>query len=279
MTGAGVALGTTALKALTREPIDTLLVPGAHEPALRALLQDQEARAWVITEAPRAHRVASVCTGAIALAAWGLLDGKRAATHWEATSALARHFPQVLVEADALFVEDGAIWTSAGVSTGIDMALAIVTRDLGREVASKLARRFVLQLRRPGHQSQFSPMLQAQAGAYAELVAWIEANLASELGLDALAAWVGQAPRTFHRHFSAQTGLTPAAFVERLRLDRARALLEAGQSPKVVASAAGFGSLDRLGRLFKRRIGLSPSAYRTLHGWRAEDEPEASQRV
>lgn len=262
----GLMLATTAFADLDADEIDILLVPGAAERGLRSLLRDTAVRDQVLALAGRARRVGSVCTGAFALASWGLLDGRRAATHWQAAAELARRFPAVQVDADALFVEDGPVWTSAGVSTGIDMTLALVERDLGRDVASAVAKRLVLQMRRPGHQSQFSAVLEAQGGAYASLVAWISDNIAAELTLDVLAAHAGQAPRTFYRRFLAETGSTPAAYVERLRLDRARTLLEAGQSPKRVAGMIGFGSLDRLGRVFRRVYALSPSAYRELHG-------------
>lgn len=265
-TDGGVTIGTAALADLEGVGIDTLLIPGARRPGLRALLRDAPARSWAATNAAKAARVASVCTGAFVLASWGLLDGRRAATHWEAADELGQRFPTVDVDREALFVEDDGVWTSAGVSTGIDMALALVERDLGREIASKVARRLVLQMRRPGHQSQFSAVLEAQGGSYAELADWIGDNLAADLTLEALAERVGQAPRTFHRRFTAETGRTPAEFVNRLRLDRARTLLEAGQSPKQVAVKTGYGTLDRLGRVFRRAYGLSPSAYRALHG-------------
>lgn len=264
-TDGGVAVGSVALAALDSVAIDTLIVPGARRAGLRGLLRDQVARAWAIANAPRSERLASVCTGAFVLASWGLLDGRRAATHWEAADELARRFPTVAVDREALFVEDDRVWTSAGVSTGIDMALALVERDLGRDIASNVARRLVLQMRRPGHQSQFSAVLEAQGGAYAELAAWIGDNLDADLSLEALAERAGQAPRTFHRRFTAEIGKTPAEFVNRLRLDRARALLEAGQSPKQVALKTGYGSLDRLGRVFRRAYALSPSVYRSLH--------------
>lgn len=261
----GVALCTVRPDELDGADIDTVILPGGRRAALRALLRDDGARAWVASAAARARRLASVCTGAFALAAWGLLDSRSATTHWEAAEEFARRFPAVRVEPQALFVEDGPVWTSAGVSAGIDMALAIVERDLGREVASRIARRLVLQMRRPGHQSQFSELLEAQGGTYAALITWMTDNPAADLTLDALAARANQSPRTFHRRFSAETGSTPAAFVERVRLDRARALLEAGYTAKRVAAAAGFGSLDRLGRVFRRVHGLSPSEYRSLH--------------
>ena len=264
-THGGLGLETRPFSDMTHEAIDTLILPGAHEPSVRALLQDEGMAAWVRVTADRADRLASICSGAFALAAWGLLDGRRATTHWEAAAELKHRFPAISVEEQALFVEDGKVWTSAGVSTGIDMTLALVERDLGREVATKVARRMVLQMRRPGHQSQFSSLLDAQGGEYATLVSWIGDHLSSDLSAEALAERAGQAPRTFHRRFKAQTGVTPANFVERLRLDRARALIEAGVAPTRVVASAGFGSLDQMGRAFRRAFGLSPSAYRTLH--------------
>ena len=264
-TESGIALATTSFTELEAQAIDTLVMPGADEGGLRGLLRDSVARDWWRSAAPRAERIASVCTGAFALASWGFLDGRRATTHWAAAADLARRFPNVEVDGRALFIEDGPVWTSAGVSTGMDMALALIESDLGRPIASGVARRLVLQMRRPGHQSQFSPLLSAQSGEYAELAAWISDNLAADLSLDVLAEHIGQAPRTLHRRFLADTGSTPAAFVERLRLDRARSLLEAGQAPKRVAAVAGFGSLDRLGRAFRRAYALTPSAYQALH--------------
>lgn len=264
-TQGGIALATVPFAELDAHAIDTLVMPGADGAGLRGLLRDDAVKDWWRSTAPRARRIASVCTGAFALAAWGFLDGRRATTHWAGAVELARRFPGVEVDGRALFIEDGPVWTSAGVSTGMDMALALMERDLGRAVASAVARRLVLQMRRPGHQSQFSPLLSAQSGEYADLAAWIADNLAADLTMEVLAEHAGQAPRTFHRRFLADTGLTPAAFVERLRLDRARSLLEAGQTPKRVAATAGFGSLDRLGRAFRRVYALTPSAYQALH--------------
>lgn len=245
--------------------IDTLVVSGGIGEPLRRLLSDSAVEAWFRRAARRARRVASTCTGAFALAAWGFLDGHRATTHWQGADLLRERFPKVTVDANALFIEDGRIWTSAGVSTGIDMALAMVERDLGRPVALDVAQRLVLQARRPGHQSQFSSVLRAQGGAYAELVRWIEANLQADLGIDVLAQQAHQSVRTFHRRFTAERGTSPAAFVERLRLDRARTLLEAGHTAKKVAVATGFGTLDRLWRAFNRVYSLNPSTYRALH--------------
>ena len=271
-TEAGVAIHADALGDLEATAPLTVIVPGANEAGLRRLLRDEHARAWTLRAAAAGARIASVCTGAFALAAWGLLDGRRATTHWLAADALARRFPGLDVDARALFIEDRGVWTSAGVSTGIDMALAMVERDLGRAAAIQVARRLVLQMRRPGGQSQFSAVLEAQAGAYAGLIDWVADHLDADLRLEALAARANEAPRTFHRRFAAETGTTPAAFVERLRLDRARSLLEAGTSAKRVAAAVGFGSLDRLGRAFKRAYDLTPGAYRALHGASSQAE-------
>ena len=263
-TGGGIAVSTLPIAGY-RGPAALLLVPGGTPAALRRVMGDGALRKRAMSIAARAQRVASVCTGAFVLADWGFLDGRRAATHWQAADALATHFPAVEVDAESLYVEDGRVWTSAGVSTGIDMALAMVEKDLGADIASQVAKRLVLQMRRAGHQSQFSPLLDAQQGAYAGLAAWVGEHLSSALSVQALAERAGESLRTFHRRFTAETGTTPAAFVARLRLDRARALLESGLPGKQVARDTGFGSLDRLGRAFRRAYALSPSAYRTLH--------------
>jgi transcriptional regulator GlxA family with amidase domain len=261
----GIALSTARVLELQARRIDTLIVSGGIGAPLRALLANQKVARWFRIAAERARRVASTCTGAFVLASWGILDGHRATTHWQAADQLKAAFPGVTVDANALFVEDGRVWTSAGVSTGIDMALAMVERDQGRSVATSIAQRLVLQMKRPGHQSQFSTLLTAQGGHYAELVQWMSTNLNEDLRIEALAARVHQSARTFCRRFTSEVGTSPAAFVERLRLDRARALLDAGQIAKNVAAEAGFGSLNRLWRSFNRAYGLSPSAYRALH--------------
>ena len=261
----GIALASVDV-ARVGDAAGTLFVPGAEADALREVVADRTLRDWTASATSRAVRICSVCTGAFALAAWGLLDGRRAVTHWAAADELARRFPAIRVDREALYVEDGWVWTSAGVSTGIDMALAMVERDHGRPTAAAVARRLVLQARRPGHQAQFSALLDVQAGPYADLADWVGANLAGDLSLEALAKRAGQAPRTFHRRFSHATGSSPAVFVTRLRVDRARALLEAGTSAKSVAALCGFGSADHLRRAFRRALALGPSAYRLLHG-------------
>lgn len=264
-TSSHVGIATEKLTAI-EGPVDTLLISGGDDAGLRALIRDAAAQAWVCRAARQARRYGSVCAGAFALAAWGLVDGRRVATHWRSAEDLARAYPALTVDAQALYVEDGPLWTSAGISTGIDMALAMVERDLGSAVATNVARRLVLYARRPGHQSQFSPLLAAQAaGDYADLIEWIGANLAADLDVEALAARAGQSVRSFHRRFTAATGRTPAAFVEARRLEHARALLAAGAPLKRVAGESGFGSAERLARAFNRVFGVAPSTWRAVH--------------
>lgn len=267
-TNCGVRLGTTALADLDPGATDTLLIVGGEACGLRTLIRDAAAHAWVIVACGTARRIGSVCTGSFVLARWGLLDGRRVATHWGAAAELAALHPSLDVDAEALYVEDGRFWTSAGITTGIDMALALVERDLGATVATSIARRLVLYARRPGHQSQFSTLLAAQdasAGCYGDLIAWITDNLSEPLDVEQLSRRAGQSPRTFHRRFTAATRKTPAAFVEALRLDRARTLLSEGASLKRVAAVAGFGSSDRLTRAFTRAFGVAPSTWRAIH--------------
>jgi transcriptional regulator GlxA family with amidase domain len=218
--------------------------------------------------APRAARYGSVCTGAFVLAAAGLLDGRRVATHWASCSKLAQRYPALSVDADALYVVDGKVWTSAGVTTGIDMALALVEVDHGAAMANLIARHFVLYARRPGYQSQFSPLLQAQTKAeapFADLIEWMQSHLDAPLDVPALARRVGLSERTFHRKFTEATGKTPAQFVERLRLEAARTLLAKNLPLKVIAGRVGLGSSARLGAAFERGFGMAPSLFREMH--------------
>ena len=225
-------------------------------------------RRWLCRVAPRAKRYGSVCTGAFVLAAAGLLDGKRVATHWASCDRLADGFPALNVDADSLYVVDGKVWTSAGVTTGIDMALALVEADLGAATANLIARHFVLYARRPGYQSQFSPLLQAQTAAeapFAALIDWMQENLDRPLDVPALAARAGLSERSFYRKFTEATGKTPAHFVEGLRLDAARTLLAQGLPLKAIAGKVGLSSPARLGQAFERRFGMAPSLFREMH--------------
>jgi transcriptional regulator GlxA family with amidase domain len=214
------------------------------------------------------RRLGSVCSGAFVLAASGLLDGKRVATHWSACEELARFRPQLEVDADAIFVQDGSTWTSAGVTTGIDMALAIVEEDHGRRVADAIAARLVLHARRVGFQSQFSEVLVAQTSASDPLgpaVAWLRANLRACIDTARLARKAGMSVRSLHRRCIEELGSTPAKLIERLRVEQARALLvTTSLGTKTIASRCGFGSAPRMARAFERTLGVGPRAYRLV---------------
>jgi transcriptional regulator GlxA family with amidase domain len=264
----GLAVMTAPLASVRPGAMDTVLVAGGSKRGLQALAQDAQAAAWLRRACARARRYGSVCTGAFVLAACGLLDGRRVATHWEATDILGRNYPEVEVDANALYVEDGRVWTSAGVTTGIDMCLALVARDLGDAVANAIARRLVLYARRPGYQSQFSTVLAAQEKAdspFAALVDWIRAHLDAPLDVASLAERAGMSPRTFHRRFTDALGETPARFVETLRLDHARTLLQTSMALKTVAAQAGYATPTQLSKAFTRRFGISPGLFRGMH--------------
>jgi transcriptional regulator GlxA family with amidase domain len=221
---------------------------------------------WIVARAPQARRVASVCTGAFLLGGCGLLDGRRATTHWSGAKALERMLPKTEVLPDAIFVGDGHIFTSAGVTAGIDLSLAFVEQDCGPRVALNTARELVLYLRRVGGQSQFSTSLAAQANAadgLRAIVAWIEEHPDSDLSVPTLADRTAMSQRTFARAFLAETGLTPARYVELVRLDRAKQLLEATRWPLArIADRSGLGSAATLARTFRRRLGITPEDYR-----------------
>jgi transcriptional regulator GlxA family with amidase domain len=255
--------------------IDTVIVAGGE--GTRALSASHPVVVWLARVAPRVRRVASVCTGALALAHAGLLDGRRATTHWAYCDALARGFPDVRVDPDPIYVRDGDVWTSAGVTAGMDLTLALVEDDLGPEVALEVARWLVLFLKRPGGQAQFSAGLAAQAPVRAplrELQGWMSDNLDADLSVGALAARACLSERQFTRAWSAETGVTPAAYVERLRVERARALLEGGAAVEGAARSAGFGSAEVLRRAFHRRLGVAPAAYRERFSVGDDDNDE-----
>jgi len=267
---AGFALAADGFRSVSPKAIDTLIVPGGDDPGVRAALADKRLMAWIAAGARHARRVCSVCSGAFLLAATGTLNGKRVATHWSATSDLQRAFPDLKVDPEAIYVNEGKCWTSAGVTTGIDMSLALVEQDLGRELATAVARQLVVYMRRPGHQTQFSTALNAQSAQddqLANLAAWVEGNLQKRLDVEALAARAAMSPRSFHRHVRSQLGVSPAKFVEAVRLDAARRLLDARTLDLAqVADRAGFSGPDHLIRAFGRRFGVTPTAYRQMHG-------------
>lgn len=242
--------------------VDTVLVAGGDVFPAHAV--DPDLSAAAIGLAGQARRVASICTGAFIVAAAGLLDGRRATTHWQHTSRLARAYPSITVEPDAIFVEDGTLFTSAGVTAGIDLALALVERDHGAELARTVARSLVVFLQRPGGQSQFSPSLQGPPPKTAPLRAVcdaIAADPAADHALPKLAATAGLSARHLTRLFQEELGTTPAKYVELVRFDAAKAMLDAGASVTDTARRSGFGSAESLRRSFIHHVGVSPKAY------------------
>ncbi len=264
-TASGTALVATRGLAQMRGPLDTLLVAGGLGTA--DALADRALVRWIRSQAPRARRVASVCTGAFLLAEAGLLDGLRVTTHWSACAWLQERYPALHVDPDPIYVRQGRIWTSAGVTAGMDLALALLEEDLGRDVALAVARRLVLFLQRPGGQSQFSAQLAGQLAERAplrELQAWIAEHPEADLSVEALARRAGLSPRHFARVFAQEVGTTPARFVECARVEAARRRLEQGAGGvDAVATATGFGSAETLRRAFLRVLGVGPAAYRS----------------
>jgi transcriptional regulator GlxA family with amidase domain len=253
------------LSACSSGPIDTLIVAGGT--GTRKAEHDERLIAWIREAAGRSRRLTSVCTGAFLLARAGLLDGRRATTHWASCADLARRYPAITVDPDPIFVRDGNVVTSAGVTAGMDLALSLVEEDLGREVALEAARWLVLFLQRPGGQAQFSAQLSAQTAErppLRELQSWIPDHLGEDLSVPALARRASMSDRNFARAFRRETGMTPGAYVEAARVERARIALETGELPvEAVASQAGFGTVETMRRAFRRRVGVSPVDYRS----------------
>jgi transcriptional regulator GlxA family with amidase domain len=250
-------------EAWSDEPLDTLIVAGGW--GTRQAFASAETLAHVRAAAGRARRIASVCSGAFILAAAGLLDGRRATTHWARAAEFARAFPNIRVEPDRIFVRDGAVWTSAGITAGIDLALALVAEDLGEAVAKRAAQQLVVYHRRPGGQSQFSALLDVDrpGSRFSTLLAWARERLDQRLTVARLADRAAMSPRHFARAFAAETGMTPAKAIERLRLEASRERVESGTEPiEQVAAHTGFGDPERMRRAFLRAFGQPPQALR-----------------
>ncbi len=246
------------------KPIDTLLVPGG--PGHVDAAGDRALLGWIARASSSARRTASVCTGAFLLAAAGLLDGRRATTHWAFARELQRAYPPVHVDPDPIFIREDPIWTSAGVSAGMDLALALVEQDLGRDAALTIARHLVLFLHRPGNQSQFSATLAAQRAGrepLREVQRAVLEDVAGDHSVEAMAARAHMSPRHFARAFRAETGVTPARHVERVRLEAARRRLEDSTDPiAVIAASCGFATAETMRRAFLRALHVGPSEYR-----------------
>lgn len=268
-TSCGLSVDTQSLTSIRPKSLDTLVVVGglnawefnADAPLVR----------WIGKASKAARRTCSICNGAFLLAAAGLLDGRRTVTHWCEVERLKAKYPNVLVELDPIYLQDGAIWTSAGMTAGIDLALALIEDDHGRRVSLAVAKELVVFLHRPGGQAQFSSALAAQTrlgtappmAKLAELPNWVLDNLDSDLSVDRLANMVGMSPRTFARNFARWHGDTPASFVQELRVEAACHYLENGETDvKRIADVCGFGDEERMRRAFIRRLSIPPSAYR-----------------
>jgi transcriptional regulator GlxA family with amidase domain len=262
--GTGYSLLPKMTTASCRGPIDTLVVGGGV--GVRAAEDDQALIRWIRSAARRSRRVTSVCSGSFLLARAGLLEGKTVTTHWASTAELARRHPELTVDPKPIFVRDGNVWTSAGVTSGMDLSLALVDEDLGREIAIEVARWLVLFLQRPGGQSQFSTHLSAQLAErrpLRDLQSWIADNLDADLRVETLADRAAMSPRNFARFFRREIGMTPAAYVEELRVERARQLLEDSADPvELISARCGFGTPETMRRAFGRRVGVPPAQYR-----------------
>jgi transcriptional regulator GlxA family with amidase domain len=268
VSSSGLRMQTKDLTAMRLQPEDTIVVAGADETKIEPAMRDAVLLRWLQRAARSGARITSVCSGAFLLAAAGLLDGKRAATHWLGCKMLASMFPKVQVDPNAIFVRDGELWTSAGVTTGIDMALAIVENDIDRAVADTVAALLVLYVRRPGYQSQFSQALIAQnegSDPLGAALAWARSDLAN-VDIEALARRAGMSVRTLHRRCLQHLGTTPAKLMDKLRVEHARTLLTTSALPtKTLAEQCGFGNATRMHRAFVRELGIGPRDYRVLH--------------
>jgi transcriptional regulator GlxA family with amidase domain len=254
----GVCMQAQAIDAAP--PLDTLVISGGDGTRRPA---DPRLLTYVRQLAPRTRRMTSVCSGAYILAEAGLLNERRATTHWSRSADFARRYPAVKADPDRIFIKDGPVWTSAGITAGIDLALALIAEDLGEAIARRTAEMLVVYHRRPGGQSQFSTLLEIDPGRFGGLLGWLRERLHEPLSVERLAAQAAMSPRHFARAFAAETGLTPARAVERLRLEVARERVEAGAEPiDRIAEATGFGDPERMRRAFVRAFGQPPQALR-----------------
>ncbi|WP_250656069.1 GlxA family transcriptional regulator [Alkalimarinus coralli] len=266
--GSSIAIQTIAVDQVAVGTSTTILVVGGDQPALMAAAKDSSTLAWLKKASGQAGRFGSICTGAFILAAANLLEGKSCTTHWAATQFLKAMQPKVNVLAESLYVIDDKLWTSAGVTTGLDMALEMLRQDLGNTLMARVAQRLVVYAHRPGNQSQFSNLLELQSKSdrrYSNLLAWIDDNIDQAINVSEMADYMCMTERTFYRKFTAAFNLTPSKYLEEARLNRAKLLLEQTISVKKVSEAVGFKSESAFRTRFESRFGLSPSMYRRLH--------------
>lgn len=263
----GVEIRCASIADTAPGEVDAFFVAGGDPLGLRETMRNQDMRAWAFDAAKYARRYGSICSGSAILASWDMIGSRRFATHWAAVPEVRKLWPDLNLDPEAIYVADGPLWTSAGITTGIDMMLAIVEQDHGADIARSIAQRLVLSARRPGWQSQFAALddHRVQGERYADLVSWIGLNLQLRLDVETLAERAGESLRSFHRNFSQATGHTPAAFVASQRIQRARDLIVAGVPLKQVALRTGYPNVAQLSGAFQRALGMSATAYRIVH--------------
>ena len=279
-TSSGLAISTIPLAALKGVEIDTLIAAGGCKGD--TFYSPPPLVKWIAKRAPKVRRLCSVCTGAFLLAAAGQLTGRRVTTHWDWVARLKNLHPAIQTDSDQIFIQDGPIWTSAGVTAGIDLALALIEADFGHQVAIDTARQLVMFIKRAGGQSQFSVSLEAQShggGRFDDLHAWVAGHLADDLRVETLAEMAGLTPRTFARIYTTSLGRTPAKMVEAMRIEAAcRALEETDQPLKTIAETTGYAEEQNLRRVFLRKLGVSPIQYRSRFSQHAKRETSATRR-
>ena len=269
-TDTGIVVQSVSLPSLSKRSIDTMIISGGI--GVFDCLEEDRLLDWVVARHEKCRRVATTCMGAFVTAKAGLLAGQKVATHWRYTDELQCQHPEILVEKDPLFVRSGKMWSAAGVTSGIDLALAMVEEDHDHRIAMQVAQALVVFFKRPGGQSQFSNVLNVQAqdeaGLFSELHAWIAENLGGDLSVETLAQQAGMSPRSFARHYKERTGVTPARSVEIIRVDSAKRMLERepDQPLAKIARSSGLGDEQRLRRAFVRHLGVPPQDYRRKFG-------------
>ncbi|MFT2092399.1 GlxA family transcriptional regulator [Paraglaciecola sp. 2405UD69-4] len=262
----GIEVNSQSIDSVSINAFDTVLMVGGSGTGLDKMAKDLALKAWLATHLSQFERLGSICSGALALAAYGFLDSRTATTHWADVDKMLSDFPKVRVKPDALYCVDGKIWTSAGVTTGIDMALAMVGSDYDSKLVHEVARWLVVYAHRPGHQSQFSELLAAQSSdSFTDIILWLESNLHKQIKVADMAKQVSMSERTFYRKFTDEVGTSPSKFLEMRRLFRAKHLLETGVAVKAVHLKVGYQSELGLTNGFKAKYGVTPAMYKKLH--------------
>ena len=264
----GVEMKTEPLTQHDASEKDSIFIPGSSPPFLEIASADKALQAWIMASRAKAERIASVCTGAFILAETGLLDNAKATTHWASCSQFLQQHPDIELCPESLYIQNGKVWTSAGVTTGIDMALAMLEQDHGAELMGQVAKGLVVYAHRPGNQSQFSTLLHQQINAgdqFGNIINWLEANLEKPIKVHQMAEKAGMSERNFYRRFTESMGVSPAKYMEIQRLERARQLLQEQSTIKRVCHQVGFKSEAAFRTAFKNRFGLSPSLMREMH--------------